>query len=190
MSLLFKLCMYITSFLPLWISILFIEIMSIIFNSENVVVEYTMIIIVSASFILATTIMLVFLKKKTEEGPEVYTLKKAIKEKGLTLEYLLSYILPLFAFDFTEWKSMVLFLVYFLTLAFLCIRNDNVYANIILEIKKYSFYTCEIEKIDEEGDNQDDKNCKSIVIISKQPLAAKGGNISVVSLNKPFYLEL
>lgn len=49
------------------------------------------------------------------------------------------------AFDFGELKSVILFLIYFIVLAFLCIRNNNIYTNILLEFKGYKMYNCDIE---------------------------------------------
>ena len=87
----------------------------------------------------------------------------AIKEKSITTEYLLSCILPLFAFDFTNWQKVILFLVFFATLSFLCLRNNNVYSNIFLELKKYNFYTCEVV-------NKDDIK-STVLVISKNNLS-------------------
>ena len=68
-----------------------------------------------------------------------YVIVSAVQEKGITSEFLLSYILPLFAFDFTLWSGCVEFLIYYVILAFLCIRNNNVYANLWLEVFGYKF---------------------------------------------------
>lgn len=35
--------------------------------------------------------------------------------------------------------------MYFMVLAYLCIRNNNVYINIYLELKKYRMYECDVE---------------------------------------------
>lgn len=57
-------------------------------------------------------------------------------------EYLLSYILPLFAFDFTVWNGVVLFLIFFTILGFLCIKHNYFSVNIILEMAEFRFYNC------------------------------------------------
>ena len=58
-------------------------------------------------------------------------------------------ILPLFAFDFTQWKSVALFLIFFLTLGFLCVKHETFTVNIVLEVFGYQFYRCDLE--DEDG---------------------------------------
>ena len=93
-----------------------------------------------------------------------YKIVSAEQEKGVTSEFLLSYILPLFAFDFTKWVSVVEFLIYFLILAFLCVRNNNVYANLLFEVKKYKFYNCEMQWVAEV-----EATPISMTVISKKP---------------------
>ena len=161
----FLVSLFITSFLPLWLSISLIELFSI-FDSNNQykTTEY----IVLASIIVVNLLCLIYLNKKiawfikNQKSPS-RKIVAATKEKSITTEYLLSCILPLFAFDFTNWQQVILFLVFFATLSFLCLRNNNVYSNIYLELKKYNFYTCEIVNKD---------NIKSnVLVISKNNLS-------------------
>ena len=77
------------------------------------------------------------------------TILTVTEEKTVTSEFLLSYILPLFAFDFTQWKSVALFLIFFLTLGFLCVKHETFTVNIVLEVFGYQFYRCDLE--DEDG---------------------------------------
>ncbi len=70
---------------------------------------------------------------------------KARKANKLSSEFLLAYILPMIAFDFDKLKSVIMFIIYFSVLAFLCLRNNNIYTNILLEFKGYKIYNCDIE---------------------------------------------
>ena len=86
-----------------------------------------------------------FLKDKCSNNePPRIKVKRAIRANKLSSEFLLAYILPMIAFDFTELKSVVLFAIYFVMLAFLCIRNSNVYTNIWLEFKGYKMFSCDL----------------------------------------------
>ena len=49
------------------------------------------------------------------------------------------------AFDFGDLQNLSLFLIYFAVLAFLCIRNNNIYTNIFLEFKGYRMFICDLE---------------------------------------------
>lgn len=160
----FKWDMFITSFMPLWISIMISNIWSLVDNGikiwnykdnlicnicniykKNLVSIFVVIIIF---WIMISSICAVdsFLKDKSanQSAPKI-KIKKAIRAKELSSEFLLAYILPMIAFDFTKLKSVVLFVIYFSTLAFLCIRNNNVYTNIWFEFKGYKMYLCDLE---------------------------------------------
>lgn len=69
-------------------------------------------------------------------------IESAKERKTISSEYLLAYILPLFAFDFTRWDSLILFGLFFLTLGYLCVKHRNVSTNILLEIMGYNIYDC------------------------------------------------
>lgn len=134
--------MYYISFAPLWLSIIFIDIKSCIENLNNSWTEKISI----GSIIICTLICLIIFriefKSSGKESTIPEILKQAKEEKTMTAEYLLSYILPLFAFDFTVWNGVVLFLIFFTTLGFLCIKHNYFSVNIILEMAEFRFYNC------------------------------------------------
>ncbi|MBF0936603.1 hypothetical protein [Abiotrophia sp.] len=175
--------LYFTSFMPLWVSVIFIDIKSCIENTANLWTErISLALIFLAIFISMITLFFAF-RSQTKEGCVELQIKAASEDKTVTAEYLLAYILPLSAFDFTKWDQVVLFLVFFLTLGFLCIRHNHFTVNIYLEIRKYKTYTCEME-------NEDSKivQCK---VISKQMLnAKKGESIYLKSLNNEIKLNI
>lgn len=185
MNKLFKTAMFFTSFIPLWITIVFLDIMSIIDKmNTNIKTEVIGICCIVAGLITSAIIIFHSMRSVTDNDYTKYKILTVEQEKGITSEFLLSYILPLFAFDFTKWNSIIEFLIYFLILAFLCIRNNNVYANLLFEVKNYKFYTCEMQWIAESKTTP-----IQMMIISKKPLTAYKGNvIEVATLNKPFCL--
>ena len=81
-------------------------------------------------------------------GTHTYVLKEVEEEKIISTEFLLSYVLPLFAFDFTKWDQVILFLIFYITMSFLCIRHNHFSVNIVLEFLHYRFYNCVIENDD------------------------------------------
>lgn len=160
----FKWNMFITSFIPLWLSIIVADIWSIVENGienwsdENDIFynltklcreNWVSFLVVLATFVLmAISVGAInrFLKDKNSNGaPPKIRIKKAMRANKLSSEFLLAYILPMIAFDFTILKSVVLFVIYFAMLAFLCIRNSNVYTNIWLEFKGYKMFLCDLE---------------------------------------------
>lgn len=185
MNRLFKVAMFFTAFIPLWITVLFLDAMSIADKSNcNIGSEVIGISCIIIGLLLSAIIIFCSMRGVKDRDYAKYKILAVEQEKGITSEFLLSYILPLFAFDFTRWVSVVEFLIYFLILAFLCVRNNNVYANLLFEVKKYKFFTCEMQWVAEA-----DATPIQMTVISKKPLTAhKGNTIEVAALNKPFYL--
>ncbi len=161
----FKWDMFVTSFIPLWCSIIIYDLWDIIkyfimcipsngklldklrsLVADNAI-QLTSIVIISIVVSLSICGINKFLRERedsTQKSPG--TILKAKKANKLSSEFLLAYILPLIAFDFSDLKSIALFLTYFAILAFLCIRNNNIYTNIMLEFEKYRIYSCDMER--------------------------------------------
>lgn len=185
MGKLFKLAMFVTSFIPLWITVIFINSLSIINNDLNLWTESVSIGAIIIVNLLSILIIFKSIKSIKVSEYKSYKILEVKQEKGITSEFLLSYVLPLFAFDFTRWDGVVQFLIYFIVLAFLCIRNNNVYANLIFEIRKYKFYDCELQWKPE----PDVKPIQAMVISKENLCSQKGNTIDIAPLNKPFHIK-
>jgi hypothetical protein len=162
----FKWDMFVTSFIPLWLSIIIFDVWDIVYNAitefpqdgkfvgrllcfvKNNIISLASVIIIFTVVIISIHGISSFLKERecSKQNPNG-TIKKVKKANKLSSEFLLAYILPLIAFDFSNLKSLALFVVYFAILAFLCIRNNNIYTNIFLEFKRYRIYLCDIERL-------------------------------------------
>lgn len=164
----FKWHMFVTSFIPLWATIVFIDIWEIVLQGKNIweaeltflenikcCISNNMLQFISGLVIMIVVIISIIsiekvMHKREIANNDVAIIKKAHKESFLSTQYLLSYILPLVAFDFGSLRDIIIFLLFFAVLAFLSIRNNNVYTNIYLEFRSYKIYTCDIQitKID------------------------------------------
>lgn len=160
----FKWDMFVTSFIPLWISIIVIDIWDFVLivmdkwdkkvkTLENIVTLLSEGCIQIISIIAIVIVVLcsiaginTFLRKLNsyDNNPKA-TVLKVTKANKLSSEFLLAYILPMIAFDFGDLQNLSLFLIYFAVLAFLCIRNNNIYTNIFLEFKGYRMFICDLE---------------------------------------------
>lgn len=185
MSNLFKVSMFFTSFIPLWITIIFKDVLSICSGEKYLFTEWMTIIVLMIFSVLSIIIVQKAIKDvKNNSGGSTYEVLSAERISGITSEFLLAYVLPLFAFDFTVWMGVAEFMVYYLILSFLCIRNNNVYANLLLEIKGYKFFDCNMQLVAEPNTQP-----VHMIVLSKAPLNSNIGNTTKVkSLNKPFYL--
>lgn len=183
MSLISSMCMFFLSFAPLWVSVLFIDIMSIIKAEQTVTAEWISIIVITIFSVISILLLLISLGVNKRDGIQKYRITEVNEEKTITAEYLLSYILPLFAFDFRESNQIVLFLIYFITLAYLCIRHNHLSVNIVLEFFGYRFYSCKLK-------NEDNVEiCKNIISREKM-INHKNDIISTRPLNNEYSLDL
>lgn len=141
--------MFVTSFMPLWISILIIEFLGICdVNNSNKITEIVCVSVIVLLNLMSFLLLKNWLKKAGKSASEELVVVEAKENKTISAEYLLSYILPLFAFDFKTWHSVILFLVFFCTLAFVCVRHNYISLNIVLEMMGYSQYDCLLKKED------------------------------------------
>lgn len=176
-------CFYFVSFFPLWISILFIDIMSIIKNTDYLWTEKISIFVILLGSVISLLILLVVFNPSSRKNSMKYKLKEAKDEKTMASDYLLSYILPLLAFDFTKWEQLVLFLIFFIIFWFLCIYHNYFSINIFLVILNYKIYNCEIE-------SDDGIIYKSKVISHRVLNACTGDNIYLNSLNNDIKMDI
>lgn len=139
----FQWSMYYLSFTPLWISILFLNTMSLVHGEQSRGTEITSLIAIPLVFIFAVIIMFHGLKPK-KVGSKKYEIEEANEEKLLTAEFLASFIIPLFVFDFATWEGMALFGFFFVVFGFLCVRHNYFCTNIMLDVFKYRIYDCKL----------------------------------------------
>ncbi|NQM38655.1 hypothetical protein HO409_07125 [Streptococcus suis] len=176
-------CLYYTSFTPLWISILFIDIKSMIEKSQPLKTELISVIFILTLWLISFGYLILIISRRRKDGSIEVVLKSVQEEKTITSEYLLSYILPLFAFDFTRWDSFILFLVFFTTLGYLCIKHKYFSVNIVLEILNYNIYYCELE-------NSDNIRLSTHIISKRNLSVKKGDKINLRSLNNEYKLDV
>ncbi len=182
MSFFVSFSMYFLSFVPLWITVLFIDIKSLVDGGGD---KWTEIISITGILFGLLVSMIILFAKFFMADDEKYTLRlqDSKESKTITAEFLLSYILPLFAFDFTLWDEVVKFLIFFLIFGYLCIRHNNFSVNIILEIMHYRMYDCSLI-------NADGKEVERTVISKNMLTTSKGKDIQVKILNNEYYLDL
>lgn len=182
MSIFVSFSMYFLSFVPLWITILFIDIKSLIDVGGD---KWTEIISISGILLgLLVSLIILFIKFFViDDEKYVLTIQEVKESKTITADFLLSYILPLFAFDFTQWDEVVKFLIFFLMFGFLCVRHNNFSVNIVLEFMHYRMYECSLM-------NADGKEVERTIISKNILSTSKGKDIRVKILNNEYYLDL
>ena len=182
MSTLLSLSLYHTSFLPLWISILFMDIKSIVEKGPHLTTEIVGLLCIVISLPICIFIIFIALHTKIREGTILQTLVSVKEEKRIIAEYLLAYILPFFAFDFTRWDQVIPFLIFYLTLGFLCVRHNYLSVNILLEIAGFRLYRCSLK-------NDDGIVTDQIVISHRRLNSFVGESLYLSSLNNEYKLD-
>lgn len=99
--------------------------------------------------------------------------KRATKANKLSSEFLLAYISPMITLDSGNLRSLALLIVYFSVLAFPHIKNNSTYMNILLELKGYRIYTCNLtcEAIENDHTHHDSAIISKIDLTRKRPVA-------------------
>ena len=179
MSRFFRWNMLVTSFIPLWVSVLFLLAWDVLpfsyssfaclFKAKGSVLILAAIIMSIAVVSIIAVIRFIVLKRKPNESSGTGKIIAARKSSTLVTDFLLTYIMPLIAFDFTSIRDIVLFFVYFALIAFLNIRNGNVYTNILFEFMGYRVYVCDIER-NVAGRMHEYKDC---TVISRKSLTGR-----------------
>lgn len=185
MGKLFKVSMFITSFIPLWITILFQDFLNLYRTTSYIWTELLGILSIFIVNTIATVVILKSIQSIKFSEYKPYQVVDVKLDSGVTTNIVLTYIVPLFIFDFTRWDSVVYFMVYFLALMVNCTSNSIVYANILFELFHYKFYSCELQWKPEPT-----VNSIQVLVLSKDNLHARKGNtIDVVRLNSSLYFN-
>lgn len=171
------------SLTPLWLSIGFINGKSLFDNTTNIYTEIISILVMTIAMIFSVIVVVVFIRKDCKTSVQPFTLKSIKEEKIITAEYVLTYVLPLFAFDFTTWYGVILFLLFYFVLVFLHVRHNRLGANIILELFGFCYYECELE-------NEDGICIKKNIIGRKSLLCKKNHQINVKPINNEYYIDV
>lgn len=183
MSVLFPMCMFFMSYIPLWISILFIDIESILVKSGPFYTEYASIVSIIFAILVSIIVITIQLCCQSAEGAIKYTIESATEQKAISAEYLLYYILPLFAFNFTYWRDVVLFLLFFITLAFILLRHSYLSVNIALEFCGYRFFQCHLK-------TQDGIGTDRLIFTKNQLNGLTNETIYIKDLTNDFSLDI
>ena len=123
------------------------------------------------------------LSKDKKEKYQEQLLISAKEEKSITSEYLLSYVLPLCAFDFTKYDQVVEFLFFYLILGYLCVKHSHFSVNIVLDFCGFRLYDCELQNVDHKHINK--------IVISKRKLnMCVGEDIYIKSINNNYRLDV
>lgn len=140
--------MYYLAFTPLWILVVLTDIFSIMDNEADLYTEKISIPFLFGEFLVALHIVRKELTSEKVDNVQPMHLKNVKEEKFAVAEFMMSFVFPMFAFDFTKYQGILLFSVFFLMFGWLCIKHNYLCVNVVLEIMKYKIYDCECVNMD------------------------------------------
>lgn len=183
--------MYFLSFLPLWAAIVIVDIESLIRNPAAPMTEIISIALILVCLLLSGYRVYRGMHKGKEEAKR-FSIREIREQKAVTADYLLSNVLPLLAFDFTQWIQVLVFLIFFVSLGFLHIRHNYFSTNITLELLGYRFFSVElVEKIQSEFSTGELSTSLRTTLISRHHGEADlGSQIDVIKINSQYYVAL
>lgn len=174
-----KSILFITSYIPLYI-ILFVQYYDFSISLyKQPLLLILLIIIIVAILVLILFIVIIKKQKILIETVEVRNVKQ-LKESNLT--YLLSNIIPLIAFDFTNRQQIVSFLIIFFVLLMMYAKYCLISYNPTTELLGYTSYSAEVC-----ANNQ---KIRDITILSKEKFYHQNTfyNVKGIQLDNDFWL--
>lgn len=162
---------FVMSYLPLWIIVCFECIVSIIGKDQSLCTEWLTVLIFVPIVLCSFLLFSVILRNTLKERGLQYKVVETKPLKRISSEYLLSYVIPLIAFDFTKWQDMIKFLIIWGFLFLLCWRFWQMP---IAWLSMLGFFVSECEL--ETNDGQ----LVQKIVISRKPLSRIEGELVTI----------
>lgn len=170
-----RLFMFLTSYIPLYI-VLIVQYVDL----KKTVLEQPFIMVLSSLTLISLVVfeLVLYLLSKSRTYIACTNVSKVEMLKEVNSTYLLTYIMPLIAFDFGKTQDCISFLILFVSIMIMYIKYNMVFLNPVLEAFRYTYYTVE----NEYGDR--------IILISEKKFNDVHSNykIKYVNLGQNLYL--
>lgn len=150
-----KWILYLSSYIPLYIIFIISNFFDIYRNYEllksdgqynlKILISLSkvniILIILFISITLISLILLIIVIKVVGRSSEYINLYEIKKNNKSINEYILVYILPFITVQTNDYKELTIFMLVFLLIGILAVKNDLVYINPILYIMKFNIYS-------------------------------------------------
>lgn len=175
-------CLYFLSFIPLWISVIIIDSLNCLRFQSHLWTEIISITLIVITFIYTFLYTIWWLKKKKHKNKKTYTIKYAKENRFITAEFIMTYVLPLFVFDFRRWDCVVLFLIFYGLFFFLIHRHKYLCTNLFLEFGGYRVFSCSLVK--------ENVLLRKMIVSRNELESMSGAEISTKSFNNDYLFEI
>lgn len=107
MKKLFRLSVFFVSYTPLWLSIAYIDLMNVFYHkTPSPWTEIISVVCICIAYLISVPNMVLTMRKLGKENSEQLQIKSVSEQKTASLEYMLSFVLPMFAFEFTQGEAL------------------------------------------------------------------------------------
>ena len=175
----FEISMYYLSCLPLWVSVFFIDVVSLKRGAEHGWTEIISVAVLPLVTVMCIVYIFLWIKRGKKTAKEEYIIHKAKEERFAAVEFMMSYVFPLFAFEFTQWDGVVLFLIFFGCFGILVHKHRIYCTNLPMEMIGYRTFECELipEIYAAEDPENLDKHVIKKQVVSQHALGGSPGFI-------------
>ena len=178
-----KWILFISSYIPLYMIFIVSNIFDIHSNYEELILSNIynsqllienskvniFLIVIFFNLTIISYILLILILKLASNSSEYIDMYEISKNNSSINEYILVYILPFISVQTNDYKELSIFIMVFLLIGIISVKNDMVYINPILYIMKYNIYTFKKE-------NNSAEHC---ILISKFTLVELRRNINI-----------
>ena len=188
----FYACLAFMNFLPLWVIVVFLDCKALFWDHvEQNGTEWCGLCGCCIGILISSLVVVMGLNEnKGQKGGRGIIVEAIEERKVMSAEVLLSYVLPLLAFDFGSWVGMVQFLLFFFVILLLQVRHNAITGNVFLELLGYRFYDCKYYN-EEASHNEETRIAKDAILITRSYLGGEDGvQINVAFLNNQVALEV
>ena len=193
MSKMFSISLTFLNFLPLWLLVLVREGKSFSEHSPCRGAEWCVIVGILAGTLFTWSYVIGEIGKALGNAPkpgEKCVIDNIRERKTLTAEMLLTYVLPLWAFHFTEWRGVLEFLVFFLVIVGLAAKHMDMSGSLFLELLGYRYYDCEVKKVIDGGVSAAAVGETRMVLVKGTLGSANGSSWYLRTMNDQLMLAL
>ncbi|MBC1792865.1 hypothetical protein [Listeria booriae] len=139
-SYLLKWTMFISSYLPLYILLVLINVPNIFKDQKITIMIWSFLSVVIALIIISIATLLFIVKKKTNTEVPVLTYEKTDDN---IISYIMTYLIPVLSIDLSNIWNVIANLLLFLIIGIIYVRNDLVYLNPLLSLLGFYVYRSE-----------------------------------------------
>lgn len=133
--------LFLSSYMPLFVIFLINYLFSLEFNLSNLTVTNIVMLITIIMLIIMPPISLYIIMNIKRKSTKHININKINTISSEVLNYILVYIIPFITTDITRFNNIITFLVFFVILGIIYVKNSLVYINPCLYIIGYNVFS-------------------------------------------------